>query len=196
MSKATVKIPTPDMRSLAGLAPSATNPDGDWSAYFAEHGRLMAEARAALAQPAGAHPPALVPYRAAVEAEIPSAARTVRKQAEANGWRVRATYALGWAIDAKGRTTHLTHSLALRMERGGSMAEDGQRTVAVWTVREDSQNLTNLHVRGAATVPAPATGWKFDLAYGWSKASPLHKLGAAALKAELVSQPTLMDTEA
>jgi hypothetical protein len=180
MSKATAKIPAPDMRTLPPLA-------GDWPAYFREYGRLMTEARAALVQPVGAHPPPLVRSRAAREVEIPSAARTVRKQAEAAGWTVLATYALGWAIDAKGTTKSLAHSTALRMRRGGDLL------VAVWVAKEESQNLVNLKLRGAADVPAPpAAGWKFDLAYGWSEHSPLHKLGAAALKASLPHrQPTL-----
>lgn len=134
---------------------------------------------------AEAHPAPLVPYRDATEAEIPSAARKVRALMEASGWRVRATYALGWAIDSTGKTKALTHSLALRAERGGSMGRDGQRLVACWTVKEPCEGLLKLKVRGVTEVPPPATGWKFDLAYGWSRVSPQHKLSAAALKAEI-----------
>jgi hypothetical protein len=137
-----------------------------------------------LVVPVTAHPAPLVPYRTATEAEIPSAARTVRKAMEAAGWLVRATYALGWAIDSKGATKALTHSTALRAQRGG------RRLVAVWIVKEDSEALVRMaaeEITGA--VPPPVKGWKFDLAYGWSKVSPLHGLSAAALKAEIQEAP-------
>jgi hypothetical protein len=131
---------------------------------------------------AGPHPEPLVPYREAKELELPSAARTVRKQAEAAGWRVRATYALGWAIDSKGATKALTHTLALRMERGASIADGGQRLVACWAAKETI--LAASYVQGDA-VAVPTKGWKFDLAYGWSRRSPLHKLSSMAMKSEI-----------
>jgi hypothetical protein len=145
--------------------------------------------QAELEVPAEAHPDPLVPYRDATEVEVPSAARLVRKAMEAAGWRVRATYALGWAIDSKGTTKALTHSLALRAERGGSMQADGQRLVAVWIVKEDSEGLLKLKARGVTEIPPPAKGWKFDLAYGWSRRAPLHRLSSVALKAEIREVP-------
>jgi hypothetical protein len=130
---------------------------------------------------AGPHPEPLVPYRDARELEIPSAARTVRKQAEAAGWCVRATYALGWAVDSKGVTRALTHTLALRMSRG-AVASGGQRLVAVWSAKETIQAAS--YVQGGA-VAVPVKGWKFDMAYGWSRRAPLHKLSSVSMKAEI-----------
>lgn len=132
--------------------------------------------------PKAVHPEPLVPARTAREVELPSAARTVRKLAEAHSWMVRATYALGWVLGAKGDTRALTHSVALRMHRPGrwvTVEGNCPHVVAVWTVKEPDQDV----VEAGRYVPAPpTTGWKFDLAYGWGGGQPHHKLSAVALK--------------
>lgn len=127
--------------------------------------------------PAVVHPQPLVPARAAHEVEVPSAARTVRKLAEANGWQVRCTYALGWVLGSRGDTRALTHSVALRMQMGPVMGRDTRMIVAVWTVKETEPGLLD-----RSPVAVPVKGWKFDLAYGWGGGTPHHKLSAAALK--------------
>lgn len=141
-------------------------------------------ARPVLNVPVAVHPAPLVRRRTAREVEIPGAARTVRKLAEANGWMVRATYALGWAIDASGKTRDLTHTLALRMEFGGTMMPDTRMLVAVWKVRETSEALVRerFSVDQQAVAVPPAKGWKFDMAYGWGAGHAIQKLSAAALK--------------
>lgn len=129
------------------------------------------------------HPAPLVPARHAREVEIPSAARTVRKLMEGNGWRVEATYALGWVIDAKGKTKALTHSLALRAMHQVVLAGPARHLVAVWTVKEPEEVLgRDWAERGRTWGVPPTAGWKFDLAYGWGAGQPHHKLSAAALK--------------
>jgi len=136
-----------------------------------------------LVVPKAAHPAPLVPARLANEVEIPSAARTVRKLAESEGWHVKATYALGWVMGAKGETRALTHSLALRMVEGG--LEEGvlpsRRLVAAWVAKEPDQGLLNLKDRGVTEIPVPGKGWKFSLAYAWGEGG-LHALSAVALK--------------
>ena len=140
-----------------------------------------------LTVPVTEHPAPLVPARAAREVEIPSAARTVRKLAESNGWWVRCTYALGWVLGSRGETRSLTHTLALRMTESG--LDEGvisvRRLVAVWKVAEPVQDLLYWAERAGTdwSAPVPAAGWKFDLAYGWGGGQPHHKLSAAALKA-------------
>jgi hypothetical protein len=134
--------------------------------------------------PASVHPEPLVRARDAREVEIPSAARSLRKVAEANGWSVRPTYALGWVLGAKGKTAALTHTLAVRMTEKG--LDEGvvsvRMVVAVWNVKEPDQGLLKLADRGVAEIPVPVAGWKFDMAYGWGGGQPHHKLSAAALK--------------
>lgn len=65
------------------------------------------------------HPAPEVPCRPATDDEIPRGARPVRKQAEAAGWTVRATFARG---TRPGRTLVVVDSLVLRMRRGGELA--------------------------------------------------------------------------
>lgn len=174
MSKPALKVPEPDLSSLPALS-------GDSVAYFRENGRLWREAREKLEMPADAHPEPLVGARVAREIEIPSAARSVRKFAEASGWGVRATYALGWVLGSRGETRALTHSLALRMYH-----VSGERPcewiAAVWSAKEPSEGLLKLADREVCEVPVPTTGWKYDLGYAWGGGQPHHKLSAVALK--------------
>lgn len=175
MSKPALKVPEPDLSSLPALS-------GDPVAYFRENGRLWREAREKLEMPAEAHPEPLVGARPAREVEIPSAARGVRRLAEASGWTVRATYALGWVLGSRGETRALTHSLALRMRCDFAVQWETRWVVAVWSVKEPHEGLLKLADRGVCEVPVPVAGWKFDLGYGWGGGQPHHKLSAVALK--------------
>jgi hypothetical protein len=154
---------------VPGPVPAHTAPDPD-----------LVRAYRALEVPRSEHPKPLVPVREARELELPSAARTVRKLAEANAWKVQATYALGWVLGAKGETRALTHTVALRMQLGVTMGWDTRMTVAVWNVKEPMV-LPDALI-GPVVIAPPTTGWKFDLAYGWGGGAPIHKLSAAALK--------------
>ena len=146
----------------------------DWAAYSVQHREAWAAAirqvDGVTEEGARVHPAPLVPMRPAVEAELPSAARTVRALAEANGWLVRPTYALGWTPHSNRSPSKLVHSVALRMRRGDSVA------VALWAVPE-----VTLGTESMPPVP-PATGWKFKLAYAWGAGHPITKLSASALK--------------
>jgi hypothetical protein len=133
-----------------------------------------------LVVPKAAHPAPLIGARDANEVEIPSAARKVRTLAEANGWRVRPTYALGWVLGARGETRALTHSLALRMMRQEQVGGPARHIVALWVVKEPDQGLLNLKARGVTEIPVPGKGWKFDLAYTWGMGD-LFSLSAVAL---------------
>lgn len=136
--------------------------------------------------PASVHPEPLVPVRAAREVEIPSAARSVRKLAEANGWRVQVTYALGWVLGARGETRSLTHTVALRLFWQVQVGGVARHAVAVWSVKEPNRELADAMREHPGdpdhAIIVPTTGWKFDLAYGWGPGQPHHKLSAAALK--------------
>lgn len=69
------------------------------------------------------HPAPLITSRPSTDDEIPRAAQSVRKLAEAHGWHVEAQYARG---SRPGRTVRVVDSIALRMRR------DGTRMWAVW----------------------------------------------------------------
>lgn len=127
----------------------------------------------------GSHPEPLVRARPAREVEVPSAARRVRKLMEEHGWRVQSTYALGWVLGARGDVRSLTHTLALRAQRGdGRRHPDVRYAVAVWACKEPSEPLAGQRME----FPPPTAGWKFDMAYGWGAGTPQHKLSAEALK--------------
>jgi len=156
---------------------------GPVPAHTAADPELVAAYRA-LEVPASEHPKPLVPARDAKEVEICSAARGVRKLAESHSWLVRPTYALGWVLDARGKTAALTHTLALRMQRPGRWVEvEGNcpHVVAAWKAKEPDEGLLKLADRGVCEIPIPDK-WTFDLAYGWGAVQPHHKLSAAALK--------------
>lgn len=53
------------------------------------------------------HPEPEVPCRDANEDEIPNAAKRMRKLAETNGWKVRATYARGTRIGSQIGRAHV-----------------------------------------------------------------------------------------
>lgn len=179
-------LPSPDTQDYPVLAgPSAYLPTEQGPPVWrADTGPVPAPQPADLFKrdlevPKAVHPEPLVPARDAREVELPSAARSVRKLAEAHGWIVWCTYALGWVLGAKGDTRSLTHSVALRMSREATE----HRLVAVWTVKEPTEGLEKIaDVLQRGPVAVPLTGWKFDLAYGWGAGQPHHKLSAAALK--------------
>lgn len=72
------------------------------------------------------HPEPQVPRRPAVPAEVPTMAGRLAKSAASAGWTVVLTYARGTAIDRRGRSGIVVHSLAARLSKGTD------RAVAIW----------------------------------------------------------------
>lgn len=166
----------------AGVTWESQDPTGAWHPTVGYESPGSGAVQLGLQMPAEAHPEPLVGARVAREVEIPGAARAVRKLAEASGWTVRATYALGWVLGSRGETRALTHSLALRMRCDLVVQRETLWVVAVWSVKEPHEGLLKLADRGVCEVPVPSAGWKFDLGYGWGGGQPHHKLSAVALK--------------
>lgn len=102
-------------------------------------------------------PPPEVTAREPAEGEIPASAKSLRKLAEANGFKTRMSYARGPYLHANGRTVlRVVDSLLLQMCRGHE-----QRATAAW-------------------VTSGKGAYAFEFAYA---ANPLRKLNSAELRA-------------
>lgn len=135
------------------------------------------------------HPAPDVPARRATDDELAAGGRTflpVIRKAEAAGWRVVPTYAVGWAEYrklVKAESGHVTEgakakghfevamgrceTIALRMSRSGG----AERAVAVYKRGVDGSK------------------WAFELAYSWGRDHPISRRGTRDLIAYLIRPP-------